>query len=940
MQSIKNNTVNVLENVGVDGSFIVSYAKSFAQSGVEGVTSISSYLIPSGSKLSGALSGFIETSSGLLENTFSGAVIILNSLSSLLSNSIGGIWILVQGAWSSLSGIPAWSWSQVTFLGESTIRIMPSFSQDIGVSTIPSKIQYGLNSLITATSDMLSWVFLSSMNGLKGAAYSAGNGSWEFGVYVVSGVTSALSSSGNIIQGTLGTFKTTIGEGIGGFSSSVGNRLEYVGSQLGNGTQFIIDSTIGGISYTFGGAFYALENIGVGVKDIVNLSVTSFVEYVGNPVWTSMSSLPIAVANASSNVVSNYLKALGSGFEVAIDLFSSMISALGTLDILFPIKWIWMNTWTFVQSLLEYVFSSGTSVGTSLEDLVKNSTSSIAGGCGNFLSFLQSSSSSSLESAGQMGKDSIFYIGSLPYTALTGIAGYGTEAVTAMGSGLGYLLASAWERSNNYFRPKQQAASQETTINYEILIERVLNSDKFLDAVSQIANSKVDTESVKFQEQLTTMMNAGKVAQEKESFIVEQYKSRIDGIKVEVSNEIKKMTEEFVKSNLITAEAKASEQDTMILNLKEKYQQMLLDAEVTKQGINTHTETIAKSNLEMQNQIEDLKAQISNLEVEQKALNLTMSGCCKNITAIEITVEHYINDLLQNIIESKSGGEGKPTENFAAWVNTYFIAKSEIETRLTALTADIDSKIQHHMDTELRDVAKSEAQQTAQQIMDTVSNNIRVEYAQRVKEAQANKTEVPVGGLNKEEVFKIVKSALIQYDADKTGMFDYALETAGGSVVSTRCTETYIQKTAMYSIFGIPIWYPSNNPRTIIQPGVQPGECWAFKGSSGFVVIQLSEGIVPTKFSMEHISKSMSPSGKIDSAPKDFVVYGLRHEKDHDPVKLGKYSYSQDQDPLQFYEVMFPSKDAFPYIELDIVSNHGNLNYTCLYRFRVHGVLP
>ena len=144
----------------------------------------------------------------------------------------------------------------------------------------------------------------------------------------------------------------------------------------------------------------------------------------------------------------------------------------------------------------------------------------------------------------------------------------------------------------------------------------------------------------------------------------------------------------------------------------------------------------------------------------------------------------------------------------------------------------------------------------------------------------------------------------------------------------------------MYSIFGIPIWYPSNNPRTIIQPGVQPGECWAFKGSSGFVVIQLSERIVPTRFSMEHISKSMSPSGKIDSAPKEFVVYGLRFEKDTDPVKLGKYSYSQDQDPLQFYEVMYPSKETYPYIELDIISNHGNLNYTCLYRFRVHGVQP
>merc|ERR1711902_348945 len=209
--------------------------------------------------------------------------------------------------------------------------------------------------------------------------------------------------------------------------------------------------------------------------------------------------------------------------------------------------------------------------------------------------------------------------------------------------------------------------------------------------------------------------------------------------------------------------------------------------------------------------------------------------------------------------------------------------------------------------------------------MDTVSNNIRSEYAQKLKEAQENKTDLPSGGLSKEEVFKIVKNALIQYDADKTGMFDYALETAGGSVGSTRCTETFVQKTAMYSIFGIPIWYPSNNPRTIIQPGVQPGECWAFKGSSGYIVIQLSEPIVPTRFSMELISKSISPSGKIVSAPKDFVVYGLRSEKDLNPVKLGSYSYSQDLDPLQYFEVEFPSKEAFPYVELDIMSNHGNV---------------
>ena len=144
----------------------------------------------------------------------------------------------------------------------------------------------------------------------------------------------------------------------------------------------------------------------------------------------------------------------------------------------------------------------------------------------------------------------------------------------------------------------------------------------------------------------------------------------------------------------------------------------------------------------------------------------------------------------------------------------------------------------------------------------------------------------------------------------------------------------------MGGMYGWRVWYPSNNPRTVIQPGVQPGECWAFKGSTGFIVIQLADAVIPTRFSMEHISRTMSPSGRIDSAPREFVVYGLKSETDKDPVKLGSYSYREFQDPLQYFEVESTTQEAYPYIELDILSNHGNMNYTCLYRFRVHGVLP
>jgi hypothetical protein len=57
-----------------------------------------------------------------------------------------------------------------------------------------------------------------------------------------------------------------------------------------------------------------------------------------------------------------------------------------------------------------------------------------------------------------------------------------------------------------------------------------------------------------------------------------------------------------------------------------------------------------------------------------------------------------------------------------------------------------------------------------------------------------------------------------------------------------------------------------------LQPEMMPGSCWAFQGSKGHLVIELSANITPSAFTLEHISKSLTAEGKIDSAPKDFTV--------------------------------------------------------------------
>ncbi|XP_061416483.1 SUN domain-containing protein 1 isoform X1 [Lethenteron reissneri] len=196
------------------------------------------------------------------------------------------------------------------------------------------------------------------------------------------------------------------------------------------------------------------------------------------------------------------------------------------------------------------------------------------------------------------------------------------------------------------------------------------------------------------------------------------------------------------------------------------------------------------------------------------------------------------------------------------------------------------------------------------------------------------------GGVSRQEVYAIVQNALRLYEEDKIGKFDFALESAGGTVISVRCSEAYSQQIALITLFGVPLWYTSQSPRVIIQPDVYPGDCWAFKGSRGYVAIKLSDTIYPSDFTLEHIPRALSPTGDITSAPKDFAVYGLDEEIQQEGYLLGQYMYDKHGDPLQMFH-MSNSTAAHPFgiVELRILSNWGNSEYTCIYRFRVHGEL-
>nr|XP_060633041.1 SUN domain-containing protein 2 [Anolis sagrei ordinatus] len=297
-------------------------------------------------------------------------------------------------------------------------------------------------------------------------------------------------------------------------------------------------------------------------------------------------------------------------------------------------------------------------------------------------------------------------------------------------------------------------------------------------------------------------------------------------------------------------------------------------------------------------QLSSLKKEFGNLASDQKVLSKHVESLPRQIKEIREDVEvQFPVWLSQFLSQSRKDGTG-----------SLFLQQDELQEQLLALEKKILARI-------------SEDQEFSVQ-------NVRVALQRE-----------GVIGVTQEDVHHIVKQALNRYSEDRIGMFDYALESAGASVISTRCSETYETKTALLSLFGIPLWYHSQSPRVILQPEVLPGNCWAFQGSQGFAVIRLSSNIYPTDVTLEHISRSLSPKATIPSAPKDFAVYGLEEEGLQEGVLLGQFTYDQEGDPIQTFHLQDENRTsaAFQLIELRVLSNWGHPEYTCIYRFRVHG---
>lgn len=190
------------------------------------------------------------------------------------------------------------------------------------------------------------------------------------------------------------------------------------------------------------------------------------------------------------------------------------------------------------------------------------------------------------------------------------------------------------------------------------------------------------------------------------------------------------------------------------------------------------------------------------------------------------------------------------------------------------------------------------------------------------------------------ELAEMQKQSKLTNYFDQSGRPDFAMGTAGAQIISVGNTQvlTPVPNWLLSIRFGGISKYFMNGAHRVLQPSINPGECFAFTGP-GELVIKLIRSIFIEAVGIEHILPQMSPDGNIAAAPSAFSVYGMENENDlYGAAHLGTFQYDIDknQSLQEFRMASNATNKSFPIVKFEFAPN---LNYTCVYRVRVYGSL-
>ncbi|KAF9563240.1 hypothetical protein CPC08DRAFT_633025 [Agrocybe pediades] len=222
----------------------------------------------------------------------------------------------------------------------------------------------------------------------------------------------------------------------------------------------------------------------------------------------------------------------------------------------------------------------------------------------------------------------------------------------------------------------------------------------------------------------------------------------------------------------------------------------------------------------------------------------------------------------------------------------------------------------------------------------------------------------------------MVDSAVSLMNKDSIAKADYALFSGGARVIPQLTSPVFEVKPPGTGFSWKGLWsgkggFYGRPPVTALHPDNHNGQCWPFAGQSGRLGVALAAPIYVEEITIDHLAKEVAFD--LRAAPREMEVWGMVEGTDNiakvqawkddlaakqlagpddipypaelpknpEFLRLANFTYDINSSKnIQTFPVDPEIKKLavdFGIVVLRVLSNWGREEYSCIYRFRVHG---
>ena len=178
---------------------------------------------------------------------------------------------------------------------------------------------------------------------------------------------------------------------------------------------------------------------------------------------------------------------------------------------------------------------------------------------------------------------------------------------------------------------------------------------------------------------------------------------------------------------------------------------------------------------------------------------------------------------------------------------------------------------------------------------------------------------------------------------ERLSLLNFASPNSGATIVSSSPTfsrNSLIPNTHFLRLLGLNYFFHHGVgvPEDAISEDISLGHCWPMQGSRGSITIELAQSVFVDSITIDHILPLQASD--IGSAPAKFRVHTSRGpSEEFVNILSGTYDIHRNMQSQNFAVISDVKQVPTKFVTLEVLSNHGKPEWTCLYRFQVHGRL-